>query len=139
MFVISVNPDSTKQMFTGIVECLGIVKSFDKMDLSNSGGNGISLVIKDADIVLSDCNLGDSIACNGICLTVTEFNEARTEFKVGIAPETIRKTNLSNRGVDVDQLKEGMAVNLERAMNGTSRFGGHFVQVPLHRITRRDM
>jgi hypothetical protein len=65
-------------------------------------------------------HLGDSIAVNGTCLTVTEFSQ--DSFKVGVAPETLRRTNLG-------LLKEGMGVNLERAVAGHVRFGGHFVQV----------
>jgi riboflavin synthase len=52
---------------------------------------------------------------------VTEFDDAKSQFKVGVSPETLRKTNL-------DDLKVGSRINLERAMSGSSRFGGHFVQ-----------
>ncbi|KAJ3187832.1 Riboflavin synthase alpha chain [Gaertneriomyces sp. JEL0708] len=108
-------------MFTGIVETMGSVAQIKPLDTSSSGGGGFSLTIAGASVVLSDVNLGDSIAVNGVCLTVTEFNPERTSFKVGIAPETLRKTNLGD-------LKEGDKVNLERAMSATTRFGGHFVQ-----------
>ncbi|KAI9105741.1 hypothetical protein DFS34DRAFT_26091 [Phlyctochytrium arcticum] len=108
-------------MFTGIVETMGTVKSAVPMDSSESGGGGCSIVIGDASIVLTDVHIGDSIAVSGVCLTVTEFDDARSWFKVGIAPETLRKTNLG-------ELKEGMKVNLERAMSASTRFGGHFVQ-----------
>jgi Lumazine binding domain len=57
----------------------------------------------------------------GTCLTVTEFSGTES-FKVGIAPETLRRTNLG-------ELKVGDGVNLERAVSGHVRFGGHFVQV----------
>jgi len=57
----------------------------------------------------------------GTCLTVTEYDGTRS-FKVGIAPETLRRTNLG-------ELKVGSKVNLERAVAGDVRFGGHFVQV----------
>lgn len=79
----------------------------------------MSLTIADCDTVISDVNLGDSIACNGVCLTVTEFD--KTTFKVGIAPETLRRTNLGD-------LVKGQHINLERAVAGHVRFGGHFVQ-----------
>jgi riboflavin synthase len=72
-------------------------------------------------------HLGDSIAVNGTCLTVTEFSQ--DSFKVGVAPETLRRTNLG-------LLKEGMGVNLERAVAGHVRFGGHFVQVGYGRAPR---
>lgn len=95
------------------------VKSHTTLDSSESGGNGVSLTLADCDLMLSDVNLGDSIAINGVCLTVTEFD--KTTFKVGVAPETLRRTNLGS-------LKEGHNVNMERAVAGHVRFGGHFVQ-----------
>ncbi|KAF9092953.1 Riboflavin synthase alpha chain [Mortierella sp. GBA35] len=106
-------------MFTGIVEILGKVTSIVPLDSSESGGQGFSITIGHAAEILGDCHLGDSIAVNGTCLTVTEFDES--SFKVGVAPETLRKTNLGS-------LKVGDAVNLERAMNAHTRFGGHMVQ-----------
>lgn len=106
-------------MFTGIVEVIGKIKTRTEKDESVTGGNGFSLVITDCTDILVDCHLGDSIAVNGVCLTVTEFTE--NEFKVGLAPETLEKTNLGS-------LSEGDPVNLERAVNGAVRFGGHFVQ-----------
>lgn len=106
-------------MFTGIVEHIGTVEEFNQLDTSESGGNGISLKIKDAKPILGDCHIGDSIAVNGTCLTVTEFDQET--FKVGLAPETIRRTNLGS-------LTSGTKVNLERAVGGDVRFGGHYVQ-----------
>jgi len=108
-------------MFTGIVEIKGKVLSINKNDETQSGGNGFSMVIGECQSILGDCHLGDSIAVNGTCLTVTEYSEKRDNFKVNIAPETIRKTNLG-------LLKEGSYVNLERAMSTENRFGGHLVQ-----------
>ncbi|KND00907.1 riboflavin synthase, alpha subunit [Spizellomyces punctatus DAOM BR117] len=121
-------------MFTGIVETMGTIAEIVPMDTTSSGGGGFSMTIGNADVVLSDVHIGDSIAVNGVCLTVTEYNDARTSFKVGIAPETIRKTNFGD-------LKTGEKVNLERAMLASTRFGGHFVQghvdttVRIHSIT----
>ncbi|KAG0352780.1 Lumazine-binding protein [Gamsiella multidivaricata] len=106
-------------MFTGIVEILGKVTDIAPLDFSESGGKGFSITIGEAAEILGDCHLGDSIAVNGTCLTVTEFGASF--FKVGVAPETLRKTNLGS-------LKVGDAVNLERAMNAHTRFGGHMVQ-----------
>lgn len=63
--------------------------------------------------------MGDSISINGTCLTVTSFT--KDLFKVGVSPETLRRTNLGS-------LKEGSNVNLERAVSATTRMGGHFVQ-----------
>ncbi|KAF7195450.1 Riboflavin synthase [Pseudocercospora fuligena] len=106
-------------MFTGIVEIIGTVSKLVELDDSSSGGGGTSLTISGAAEILGDCNLGDSISINGTCLTVTEFS--KDEFKVGVSPETLRRTNLG-------KLKEGSGVNLERAVSASTRMGGHFVQ-----------
>ncbi|ORX40377.1 Lumazine-binding protein [Piromyces finnis] len=108
-------------MFTGIVEVQGKIVSINKNDSTQSGGNGFSIIIGECKSILSDCHIGDSIAVNGTCLTVTEFDKEYGTFKVNIAPETVRKTNLG-------LLKEGSYVNLERAMSTDNRFGGHLVQ-----------
>ncbi|OCT47112.1 Riboflavin synthase [Cladophialophora carrionii] len=108
-------------MFTGLVETIGTVSSLVPLDPSTSGGNGTSLTISDCSSILGDAALGDSIGVNGTCLTVTELDESRQSFKVGVAPETLRRTNLG-------RLKEGSRVNLERAVLGSTRMGGHFVQ-----------
>ncbi|KAJ3146985.1 Riboflavin synthase alpha chain [Geranomyces michiganensis] len=100
---------------------MGTVLSIVPLDSTASGGGGFSIAIGDAEIVLEDVHLGDSISVEGCCLTVTEFDEARTQFKVGIAPETLRKTNLGD-------LQPHSKVNLERAMSSTTRMGGHLVQ-----------
>ena len=68
--------------------------------------------------ILSDVHLGDSIAVNGICLTVTSFTT--TSFTVDAMPETMQSTSLR-------MLKPHSKVNLERAMVANGRFGGHFV------------
>ena len=95
-------------MFTGIVEEVGRVSSLD----------GYRLAIK-AGKVLEDVKLGDSIAVNGACLTVVEFNAEG--FAVDLAPETLRRTSLGQAG-------PGSAVNLERALAAHDRMGGHIVQ-----------
>lgn len=107
-------------MFTGLVETMGTVVQYTVLDQTETGGNGVSAVISAAEI-LGDVNLGDSICTNGVCLTVTEFDDARTWFKVGIAPETLRRSNLGD-------LAAGAKVNLERAVNSDVRMGGHVVQ-----------
>lgn len=94
-------------MFTGIVEEVGQVKAI---------GNG-TLQIQAAK-VLEDVKLGDSIAVNGICLTVTGFNS--NSFQADVMPETIKRTSLG-------ELKLGSPVNLERALTLSSRLGGHIV------------
>jgi riboflavin synthase len=98
-------------MFTGIVEELAAVKSLSVR------GESAKLAIT-AEKVLKDVRLGDSIAVNGVCLTVVSFSTR--EFVVDVMPETLRKTNLIN-------LRPGDAVNLERAMALGGRLGGHLV------------
>ena len=95
-------------MFTGIVEEIGSVSALQPG----------SLVVK-ARHVLEDLRLGDSIAVNGACLTVSHLE--RDGFSVGLMPETLRRTNLG-------RLRAGEPVNLERALKLGGRLGGHFVQ-----------
>jgi len=94
-------------LFTGIIEEVGHV--------SRIGGG--SLVI-DCHKVLEDVQLGDSIAVNGVCLTVTHFD--KSSFTADVMPETVRRTSLA-------ELKKGSPVNLERALTLASRLGGHIV------------
>lgn len=108
-------------MFTGLVETIGTVLDYSQHDNTETGGNGVSITIGNCSEILEDVKLGDSISTNGVCLTVTEFNPGRTLFKVGVAPETLRKTNLGD-------LKHGAPVNLERAVTSEVRLGGHIVQ-----------
>lgn len=98
-------------MFTGIVEEIGRVRAL-------VAGSEPSLTVE-AKTVLEDVRLGDSIAVNGVCLTVTAFD--RASFTVGLMPETLRRTNLG-------RLRPGDRVNLERALQFGGRIGGHFVQ-----------
>ncbi|KAK0246206.1 hypothetical protein EDD85DRAFT_48675 [Armillaria nabsnona] len=104
-------------MFTGLIEHLGTVS-----DIVVDAG-GCTLTVTDSAPILIDCNIGDSIAINGACLTVTEFDKTASGgyFKVWLANETLERTDLGERLVG-DQL------NLERAMAPHVRFGGHFVQ-----------
>ncbi|KIJ22025.1 hypothetical protein PAXINDRAFT_165337 [Paxillus involutus ATCC 200175] len=104
-------------MFTGLIEHLGTVNSI----LRDAGG--CTLTISHSALILDDCRVGDSIAVNGACLTVTEFDkeEHGGYFKVWLANETLDRTDLGGR-------KVGDQVNLERAMGAHVRFGGHFVQ-----------
>ncbi|KAH8422828.1 Riboflavin synthase alpha chain [Aspergillus melleus] len=108
-------------MFTGLVETIGTVSSLEPLDTSSSGGGGTSLTISNCAEILTDVHLGDSISVNGTCLTVTTFDTDKTWFKVGVAPETLRRTNLGS-------LRTNSRVNLERAVLGETRMGGHFVQ-----------
>ncbi|KAI0998844.1 hypothetical protein K3495_g9354 [Podosphaera aphanis] len=102
-------------MFTGIVEAMGVISELN----NTSEDGGTTLTISDAAELLTDCHLGDSISINGTCLTVTWFDAS--SFKVGVAPETLRRTNLGS-------LSSGEKVNLERAVASHTRMGGHFVQ-----------
>ena len=94
-------------MFTGIIEEVGALKRL--------AGGEIAIRAKK---VLEDVALGDSIAVNGICLTVTHFDAAH--FTADVMPETVRRTSLA-------ELKRGSRVNLERALTLRSRLGGHIV------------
>ncbi len=98
-------------MFTGIVEDLGTVQKITKL------GQTLVLSIRSRKIC-EDIHVGDSIAVNGVCLTVTEFSG--DIFKVDVMPETFNSTSLAS-------LQDGSLVNLERAMAANGRFGGHFV------------
>ena len=98
-------------MFTGIIEECGRVKS---LTISGSSGKIIIGAFK----TLEGTNIGDSIAVNGVCLTVTDIG--RNEFTADIMAETARRSSLS-------KLKPGESVNLERAMYANGRFGGHIV------------
>lgn len=98
-------------MFTGIIEEQGILK---RLKMAGSSG---SLEIQ-AKKVLEHTKIGDSIAVNGICLTVTSLQAEG--FCADVMAETVRRTNLS-------RLEPGHKVNLERAMAADGRFGGHIV------------
>jgi riboflavin synthase len=76
-------------------------------------------VVVNANKILDDIKIGDSIAVNGVCLTVTEY--ANGYFIVDVMPETFEKTTLTT-------LKTGSRVNLERALRLADRLGGHLVQ-----------
>ena len=98
-------------MFTGIIEELAQIKNvYDKNNF---------LEIEILSNFSNKINIGDSIAVNGVCLTAISSNEEF--FNVNVVKETIEKTNLNN-------LKESMYVNLERAVKVSSRVNGHIVQ-----------
>ena len=98
-------------MFTGIVEEVGTVREIRK-------GQTSSFIEIQAKTVLSDVHLGDSIAVNGVCLTVTEFSA--DSFRADVMNETLNRSSLGS-------LRSGSHVNLERAMPANGRFGGHIV------------
>lgn len=130
-------------MFTGLIEHLGVIVDIQP----TTEFVGYAFTIGSSAAILGDCQIGDSIAVNGCCLTVTEFDIKANggQFKVGLSNETLSRTNLgqfvrscrcawlaaqlltqlSSKG----EIKVGDKVNCERAMAGHGRFGGHFVQV----------
>jgi len=98
-------------MFTGIVEEMGRIAAIKR------GAKSSVLTIM-GDKIFSDMSLGDSIAVNGVCLTVTSFTD--NMFTADVMHETLSRSSLGS-------LKTGSAVNLERAMAADGRFGGHIV------------
>lgn len=98
-------------MFTGLIEEIGRIKK-----ISNNG-HSAQLIIQ-ANKVIDDIHLGDSISTNGVCLTVVAFG--KDYFVVDVMPETMHRSNFV-------ELKPGSPVNLERAMKLGQRFGGHIV------------
>lgn len=98
-------------MFTGLIEEIGYI---EKITSQNSSGQ----LLIHAKAIQEGTKLGDSIAVNGVCLTVT--NVTKTSFTADVMPETLRRSNLGN-------LQKGSPVHLERAMAANGRFGGHMV------------
>ena len=98
-------------MFTGIIEDTGKIESV-------ANGNKSAIITIIADKVLKGTKIGDSIAVNGVCLTVTSISG--NKFTADVMAETIRRSSLGT-------LKHGSKVNLERAMAADGRFGGHIV------------
>lgn len=98
-------------MFTGIIEEIGTVERLER------SAAACTLVIR-AKKVLEDTRIGDSIAVNGVCLTVTRMSDS--SFCADVMPETLRRSSLGS-------LSAGGRVNLERAMAANGRFGGHIV------------
>jgi len=99
-------------VFTGIVEEVGIVSRI------TPSGSGVRITLN-AKTVIEDISIGASIAVNGCCLTVTEYDE--TSWSADAVPETMSRTNLGT-------LTQGSKVNLERPLKSEGRFGGHVVQ-----------
>lgn len=98
-------------MFTGIIEEVGSIAQIKKQ-------GEFAVVTINAKKVLSDVHLGDSIAVNGVCLTVTSFSA--NQFTADVMSETLKRTSLG-------ELSLNSPVNLERAMAANGRFGGHIV------------
>jgi riboflavin synthase len=96
-------------MFTGIIESIGVVKSFSGQEL---------IVEAPAPEANDPWQIGESIAINGCCLTVVS---ASSDLKFELSEETIKRTAF-------DRIRGGSSVNIERAMKANGRFGGHIVQ-----------
>ena len=103
-------------MFTGIIEAVGSIKAI------NVNAQGARLVIATNSLDMSDVKLGDSIATNGICLTVVDFEDTKGNgsYSADVSNETLQRTGFVNYQV-------GSKVNLEKAMLASTRFGGHMV------------
>ena len=100
-------------MFTGIIEDVGTLAEFRR------GGTGATVVVSTRLGSQGEVALGDSIAVDGCCLTVTRFGDGR--FEADLSAETLARTTLGS-------LAAGSRVNLERALAAGSRMGGHIVQ-----------
>lgn len=98
-------------MFTGIIEETGRIVSIKK-------GAKSSVLQITGNVIFEDLKLGDSVAVNGVCLTVT--NITNRSFFADVMSETLRRSSLG-------ELKQNSAVNLERALAANGRFGGHIV------------
>ena len=99
-------------MFTGIISALG-----DITNLEERAGDA-RLTIRTGNLSLTDVQLGDSIACNGACLTVIELTSQG--FVADVSVETLNLTTIGN-------WQTGSRINLEKAMRATDRLGGHIV------------
>jgi riboflavin synthase len=101
-------------MFTGLIEEIGTITN-----VSVNAQTQQTILTIHAAIVLEDVQLGDSIAVNGVCLTVTSFT--KNSFTVGLSIETLQRTTFAS-------LTIGTKVNLERSVKSSTRMGGHYVQ-----------
>jgi len=99
-------------MFTGIIQTVGQIARIEQR------GGDLRLTIRAAQLDFGDVKLGDSIASNGVCLTVVDYGT--DWYAVDVSRETLTKTTLGDWQV-------GTLVNLEKAMLPTTRFGGHIV------------
>ncbi len=108
-------------MFTGIIEAVGQIKSLQ------INADGARLVIDVGSLDMSDVKLGDSIATNGICLTAVAFDQH--SYTADVSNETLKRTAFGN-------YQQGQAVNLEKAMLPTTRFGGHIVSGHVDAVTQ---
>lgn len=99
-------------MFTGIIQSIGRIRAIEPR------GGDLRIVVEAGTLAMDDVREGDSIAVSGVCLTVVQHDAAA--FAADVSRETLARTTLGERGA-------GDAVNLERALQATSRLDGHLV------------
>lgn len=99
-------------MFTGLIEDIGIIRKIQRHS------NKFQITVQTGTLPTDDVEIGESIAVNGVCLTVVSVGDGT--FCADVSPETVEKTSLN-------QLKVHSPVNLERALKLSSRLGGHLV------------
>ena len=99
-------------MFTGIISAIGDIASLEER------GGDVRLTIRSGNLNLADVQLGDSIACNGACLTAVELTGEG--FVADVSVETLNLTTIGN-------WQTGSRINMEKAMQATDRLGGHIV------------
>jgi riboflavin synthase len=110
------NPCENMQMFTGIITGVGRIVAVHS--LGSSSDHGKRLTIEAPSGYLDDVGLGDSIALNGACMTVTSLDAAKNQFTVEVSAESLDKTS---------GLVELGTINLEKALRANDRLGGHIV------------
>jgi riboflavin synthase len=103
-------------MFTGIINGVGLISHIEHLGADASFGKRLTISAPEA--YLSDVGLGDSIALNGACMTVTSFDMAASQFTIDISAESLSKT------AGLDRLGR---INLEKALRAQDRLGGHIV------------
>ncbi len=110
-------------MFTGLIECEGVITRAER------GGGGMRLEVYAPEFG-RDMAIGDSIAVDGVCLTVVKF--VRGAFLADVSPETLDRSTLGG-------LRQGMKVNLERALRLSDRLGGHIVSGHIDGVGRLEL
>ena len=108
------------EMFTGIIEARGLITSIEP-------ANRFFRIMIMTEMDLSDVKVGDSIAVDGVCLTVTSLKAPAKSFTADVSPESMRVTTL-------ESLRSGSEVNLEKALRLGSRLGGHLVSGHVDRV-----
>ena len=104
-------------MFTGIITGVGRIVAVHDLGSSSSHGKRLSIAVPDG--YLDDVGLGDSIALNGACMTVTTLDPAQQQFTIDVSAESLDKT--------AGLAGESPRINLEKALRANDRLGGHIV------------